>query len=323
MPVYTPAVLAIYSPMPYAGEIAALTTAALWAVTSIFFSEAGKRIGSFNVNNIRLVMAVIIYAVMMTITTGSPIPTDINSKQLFWLGLSGFVGLVFGDSCGFKALVMIGPRLMTLLYSTAPIFASLIAWIFLGESLRFIDVLGITITIAGVSWVITERKANHQINNSNDKSHPDSGSFRKGILLGLGAGLGQGLGLVLAKQGMMYSGNSIAAMPASFIRMLVATVCIWLIAAATGKVGGVVSKVKDLKGMKLTLGGAFFGPFLGVWMSLLALEYIRTGVAATLNATTPIMIIPVVMFYYKERVSWRAFIGAIIAVGGVTILFLT
>lgn len=309
--------------MPYAGEIAALTTAALWAITSVFFSEAGKRIGSFNVNNIRLVMAVIIYAAIMTITTGSPIPSNVNSKQLFWLGLSGFVGLVFGDSCGFKALVMIGPRLMTLLYSTAPIFASIIAWIFLGESLRLIDVLGISITISGVIWVITERKANHQNQNSNDKSHPDFGSFRKGILLGLGAGLGQGLGLVLAKQGMMYSGNSIAAMPASFIRMLVATVCIWLIAAVSGKIGGVVSKVKNLKGMKLTLGGAFFGPFLGVWMSLVALEYIRTGVAATLNATTPIMIIPVVMFYYKEKVSWRAFIGAIIAVGGVTILFLT
>ena len=321
--VYTKALLTIYSPMPYAGEIAALTTAALWAITSVFFSEAGKRIGSFNVNNIRLVMAVIIYGTVMTITTGSPIPSDINSKQIFWLGLSGFVGLVFGDSCGFKALVMIGPRLMTLLYSTAPIFASVIAWIFLGESLRLIDVLGITITISGVLWVITERKANHRIQNSNDKNHPDSGSFRKGILLGLGAGLGQGLGLVLAKQGMIYSGNSVAAMPASFIRMIVATICIWLISSLTGKVGGVVSKVKDFKGMKLTLGGAFFGPFLGVWMSLLALEYIRTGVAATLNATTPIMIIPVVMFYYKERVSWRAVIGAIIAVGGVTILFLS
>jgi len=309
--------------MPYAGEIAALTTAALWAITSVFFSEAGKRIGSFNVNNIRLVMAVIIYGTVMTITTGSPIPSDINSKQIFWLGLSGFVGLVFGDSCGFKALVMIGPRLMTLLYSTAPIFASVIAWIFLGESLRLIDVLGITITISGVLWVITERKANHRIQNSNDKNHPDSGSFRKGILLGLGAGLGQGLGLVLAKQGMIYSGNSVAAMPASFIRMIVATICIWLISSLTGKLGGVVSKVKNFKGMKLTLGGAFFGPFLGVWMSLLALEYIRTGVAATLNATTPIMIIPVVMFYYKERVSWRAVIGAIIAVGGVTILFLS
>jgi drug/metabolite transporter (DMT)-like permease len=309
--------------MPYAGEIAALATALLWAFTSIFFSEAGKRIGSFNVNRIRLVMAVTIYIVAMIIVSGSPIPAGVNATQIFWLGLSGFVGLVLGDGCGFKALVMIGPRLMTLLYSTAPIFASIIAWIFMGETLRPIDIVGIVITLAGIVWVVTERNSNRNSPKLNLENHPDSGTFGKGILYGLGAGLGQGLGLVLAKQGMIYSGAAVDAMPASFIRMVVATVCIWLLSAFTGRLKEVATSVKDIKAMKLSLGGTIFGPFLGVWMSLLALEYIRTGVAATLNATTPIMIIPIVMAYYKEKVSWRAIIGAILAVGGVTILFLT
>ncbi len=268
-------------------------------------------------------MAVIIYSILLTITTGSPIPSGVNSSQVFWLGLSGFIGLVLGDSCGFKALVMIGPRLMTLLYATAPIFASIIAWIFLGEELRIVEMLGIAITIGGVGWVITERKANNQIKTNQNQNHPDSGSLRQGILLGLGAGLGQALGLVLAKQGMLHAGGTVEAMPASFIRMIVAAISIWLISAARGKLSGVVTSLKDVKALKLCLGGTFFGPFLGVWMSLLALEYIRTGVAATLNATTPIMIIPIVIAYYKEQVSWRAIIGAIVAVGGVTILFLT
>ena len=309
--------------MPYAGEIAALTTALFWAFTSIFFSEAGKRIGSFNVNKIRLVMAVVIYAVMMTVITGNPIPSGINSTQLFWLGLSGFVGLVLGDGCGFKALVIIGPRLMTLLYSTAPIFASTIAWLFLGESLRLIDIVGIAITILGVGWVITERMHSTQIDKLKRENHADVGSFRKGIILGLGAGFGQGLGLVLAKKGMIFSGDAVSAMPASYLRIIVAVICIWAFSAATGKLGGVKSSLKDWKAMKLSLGGTFFGPFLGVWLSLLALEYIRTGVAATLNSTTPIIIIPIVMAYYKEQVTWRALFGAIVAVGGVTILFLT
>ncbi len=323
MPVYTPAGASIYSPMPYPGEFAALATAVFWAVTSVFFSEAGKRIGSFNVNKIRLVMAVVIYSILMTITTGSPIPTSVNSQQVFWLGLSGFIGLVLGDSCGFKALVMIGPRLMTLLYATAPIFASIIAWIFLGEKLGLIEVLGIAITVGGVGRVVTDRNSNNHNWTGQNKNHPDSGSLRYGILLGLGAALGQALGLVLAKQGMLHAGGTVEAMPASFIRMIVATISIWLISAARGKLAGVGTSLKDIKALKLCLGGTFFGPFLGVWMSLVALEYIRTGVAATLNATTPIMIIPIVVGYYKERVSWRALIGAIIAVGGVTILFLT
>jgi len=268
-------------------------------------------------------MAVVIYAVMMTVITGNPIPSGINSTQLFWLGLSGFVGLVLGDGCGFKALVIIGPRLMTLLYSTAPIFASTIAWLFLGESLRLIDIVGIAITILGVGWVITERMHSTQIDKLKRENHADVGSFRKGIILGLGAGFGQGLGLVLAKKGMIFSGDAVSAMPASYLRIIVAVICIWAFSAATGKLGGVKSSLKDWKAMKLSLGGTFFGPFLGVWLSLLALEYIRTGVAATLNSTTPIIIIPIVMAYYKEQVTWRALFGAIVAVGGVTILFLT
>jgi drug/metabolite transporter (DMT)-like permease len=309
--------------MPYAGEIAALATAIFWAFTSIFFSEAGKRIGSFNVNKIRLVMAVVIYGIMMTVTFGSPIPSGLNFAQLLWLGLSGFVGLVLGDGCGFKALVIIGPRIMTLLYSTAPIFASIIAWIFLGESLGPFDILGIAITISGLVWVISERNSVQNNHKPIQKDHPDSGSYGKGILLGLGAGLGQALGLVLAKQGMVYSGEMVDAMPASFIRMIVATFSIWSFSAVTGKLDGIRRSLKDITAVKLTLGGAFFGPFLGVWMSLLALEYIRTGVAATLNATTPIMILPVVMLVYKERITIRGVIGAILAVGGVTILFLS
>jgi drug/metabolite transporter (DMT)-like permease len=268
-------------------------------------------------------MAVVIYGIMMTVTFGSPIPSGLNFAQLLWLGLSGFVGLVLGDGCGFKALVIIGPRIMTLLYSTAPIFASIIAWIFLGESLGPFDILGIAITISGLVWVISERNSVQNNHKPIQKDHPDSGSYGKGILLGLGAGLGQALGLVLAKQGMVYSGEMVDAMPASFIRMIVATFSIWSFSAVTGKLDGIRRSLKDITAVKLTLGGAFFGPFLGVWMSLLALEYIRTGVAATLNATTPIMILPVVMLVYKERITIRGVIGAILAVGGVTILFLS
>ena len=63
------------------------------------------------------------------------------------------------------------------------------------------------------------------------------------------------------------------------------------------------------------------GPFLGVWLSLVAVSMIPTGIAATLNATTPILIIPVVIAYYREKVSYRALVGAVLAVGGMALLF--
>ncbi len=309
-------------PMPYLGETAALATSFFWSFTSIFFAEGGKLIGSFKVNNIRLVMAVGIYAVILTLLTGAPFPADINGQQLFWLGLSGLVGLVFGDSCGFKALVMIGPRLTTLLYATTPIWTTIVAWVFLGERLTALDVLGIVITVTGIIWVVTERRFGPALPNGVATGHPDAGSYFTGILLGLGAALGQAVGLVLAKQGMLHAGGTIEPIEASAVRMGVALIGIWILSAIRGQISATISAVRHSRAMAFTFGGAFFGPFLGVWMSLLAVAHIAAGIASTLNSMTPVMILPLLIFYYKERPTLRAWLGAIVAVGGVTLLFL-
>jgi drug/metabolite transporter (DMT)-like permease len=312
----------ILGPMESLGEIAALTTAVVWAFTSIFFAEAGKLIGSFRVNSIRLLLASTIYTIVLLTVYGHLFPDDLNRTQVFWLGLSGVVGLVLGDGCGFKALVMIGPRLTTLLYAAAPIMAVLIAWVFLGEKLGWLDMAGIAITLAGIAWVVTDRRDTANNSAALHKDHPDSGTLVKGVLLGLGAALGQAVGLVLSKQGMLHAGGSVPAMEASYIRMLAALPVIWLLSAFRGQFSDTLAAMKNGRAVGLSLGGAFFGPFLGVWMSLVAVRLIPTGVAATLNSMTPVMIIPLVILYSKEKVSVRAVFGAIAAVFGVALLFI-
>lgn len=307
--------------MPYAGEIAALATAVMWSFTSVFFSEAGRMIGSFNVNRIRLLMASLIYVVVLLVTTGRLFPADLNGQQFFYLSLSGFIGLVLGDGCGFKALVMIGPRLTTLLYSTAPIITTVIAWVFLGEQLRFIELVGIGLTITGIAWVVTEREYKENGRPEVSGDHPDQGSKFKGVLLGLGAATGQAVGLVLAKQGMLHAGGNVPPMEASLIRMLVALVSIWLIAMLKGRLP--LADMRNLRAMSFTFGGAFCGPFLGVWMSLVAVGLIETGIASTLNSTVPVMILPLLILYYREKISLRAWLGAIVAVAGVALLFVS
>lgn len=306
--------------MIYIGELAGLATAALWALTSIFFGEAGKLIGSFFVNKIRLLFAFIIYAIVLLITTGQIFPT-INMEQFFWLGISGIIGLVMGDSFGFKAIVMIGPRLATLVYSSAPIMTVFIAWGMINEKLGFWEIFGIIVTISGISWVVLERK-NRKNKSSLEDDHPDKGSLRRGIIYGLIAAFGQAAGLVLAKKGMFEAGGTIEPMEASFVRIVVAVITIWLISVIRGQLPDLIKSMKNYKAVSFSFAGAVVGPFLGVWMSLVAIKYISTGVAATLNSMTPVMIIPLVILYYKEKVSLRSLIGAVIAVVGVSILFL-
>ena len=307
--------------MQYAGELAALGTALCWVFTAIFFSEAGRKIGSFGVNTVRLIFAVTIYVILLLITTGQIFPDDINQSQVFWLSLSGLIGLAVGDGCGFKALVMIGPRLTTLLWSTAPIMATIIAWFLLGEQLGLVHLAGIAVTIAGVSLVVAERRSAGSNQFNLKREHPDSGSLFKGVVLGLLAALGQAAGLVLSKHGMLNVGGTIDPLPASFIRMLASMIALLLFAVFTGRTRNILKGIKNGSAMLLSAGGAIMGPFFGVWLSLIAVAMIPAGIAATLNATTPILIIPAVMLFYKEKVSGKALFGAVLAVAGVTLLF--
>ncbi len=302
------------------GELAALGTALLWAFTAIFFAESGKRIGSYRVNKLRLIVALLLYAASLWVVSGSPFPHGINGQQLAWLALSGFVGLVIGDSAGFKALVMIGPRLMSLVYATGPIITTIVGWIFLGERLTRLDLLGIGLTVSGVVWVVLERRP---ANNGKalDSSHPDAGSLRRGLVLAFIAACGQSIGLILAKQGMFHAGGEVAALPAGLIRIASGIVVLWGLGAIQGEIPQTLEAAKNKAALGFAAAGALFGPFLGIVLSLIAIKYIPVGIASTLNSTSPLLIIPLVMLFYKEKVSLRALAGALLVVGGVAVLF--
>lgn len=301
------------------GETAAVCTSVLWTVTSIFFASASRRIGALSVNAYRIVVAVLLLGGTHLIAFGTLEPSA-NNAQWFYMGLSGIIGLALGDFGYFSALALIGPRRGVLLMSMAPVFSSLFAYFILDEILGLWAIVGIAITLTGVCVVILERE---------DLSGEASVSRRQktlGVLFGLGGSLGQGIGLVISKYGMMTVANDPSAplnpLSATLIRMIAATFSIWLFTIATGRLSKVIESSKDGKAITRTIGGAATGPFLGVWLSMVAVTYTVAGVAATLMSLMPVMIIPVVWIVYKQRTSWRGMVGAGIAVVGVAILFL-
>jgi len=117
-------------------------------------------------------------------------------------------------------------------------------------------------------------------------------------------------------------GDSLDALPATFIRMAAAAAGIWIYSIIRGDIKELPVKIKDIRALYLSLGGAVCGPFLGVWLSLVAVKYTEAGIAMAIMATVPVMVIPLVVLIHKEKVSFRAVIGAIVTVGGVALLFL-
>ena len=137
--------------------------------------------------------------------------------------------------------------------------------------------------------------------------------------MALGGAAGQAIGLVLAKAGME---EGLAPLGATFIRMTAAAGAIWIFGLLRGDTGELMEVVKNRRAILLALGGSVCGPFLGVWMSLVSIKYTATGIAAAIMATVPVLVIPLVVIVYNEKVTWRAVMGAVITVGGIFLLLL-
>jgi drug/metabolite transporter (DMT)-like permease len=288
------------------GELAALATALCWSFTGLFFAEAARRIGPLRVNLLRLPLALALLTATMFLQ--GPGFASLDARRTGFLAASGVVGLAIGDLALFEALRRIGTRLALLMMSLAPIFAALAGLVLLGEEPGPRALAGIVVTLAGVASVVGEPRAHEE----------GEGRRGPGAAFALVAAACQGIGLVLAKVGMA---GQVPALTGTWVRMCAATVLVWTLTGLAGRARdlGVAAAVR--RAWPFVLGGAVFGPFLGVWMSLVAARGTEVGIAATLMATTPVLVIPILMVVERYRPSVRALVGTAVTIAGVALLF--
>ncbi len=304
--------------MAYFGEISALLTALFWTITSMAFESAGKKVGSLAVNLVRLVIAFIIYALYTKITRGMWFPADAGAERWFWLSLSGLVGFVFGDSLLLQAYVDVGARISMLVMAMVPPFTAIISYFMLGEVLSPGNWLGMAITLTGISMVILKRESKSMEGDKPKRKKLTTAYSINGILLALGGAVGQAAGLVLSKKGM----GDYNAFSASQIRVLSGVIGFAILLYFLKRYNRVWNAFRNTSAMKGIALGSFFGPFLGVAFSLLAIQHTKAGIAATIMAIVPVLIIPPTIFIYKEKINWKEILGAVITVLGVAVFFL-
>jgi drug/metabolite transporter (DMT)-like permease len=293
------------------GQLAALGTAVCWAFSALAFAAAGRRMGVLPLNLIRLVMALGFLVFATWGLRGLPLPVDASPHAWGWLSISGLIGFVFGDLCLFRAYVLIGPRIASLMMSLAPLLTALIGWLVLGETLSGRDALGMVLTVAGIGWAVLERKPPAE-------GEPLRRSLRAGLALGFCGALGQAGGLVLSKLGM--GGYDVVA--ATQVRVIAAIAGYALLTSAVRGWPRMGEALRDRRGLGFAAVGAFFGPFLGVSLSLFAVRHTVSGVAASIMSLQPVLIIPLVVILHRERVGIGGVAGALVAVAGVALLFL-
>jgi drug/metabolite transporter (DMT)-like permease len=293
----------------FLGEAAALATAVCWSLTAIFFSASGRRIGADVVNRSRLVFAFLFLIITHRLLEGTFFPWGTEAYRWGWLALSSLLGLVIGDAFLFQAYVLIGPRLSMLMMSTVPILSTLFGWVLFGELVSGLELAAILLAVIGIAWVVTEGQT--------DPLLADRGSYRKGLLFALAGALGQVANLVTARYALV---DGYPPISATVIRIFVGLVVLWAIAAARGQIRTTVAAWQDTQAFRALIAGATSGPFLGIWFSLIAVQNARLGIASTLMALPPVLLIPMEYLAYRRPVSVRSVIGTLIAMAGVTLL---
>jgi drug/metabolite transporter (DMT)-like permease len=292
------------------GELSALGVAIVWTITALAFEDASNKVGSLNVNLLRLPIALVLLCIFTIFSRGIALPTDATSHQWIWLTLSGLVGFVFGDLFLFKAFTYIGSRFSMLIMTIVPPFTAFIGWLTLNEKLGLFNFLGMFLTIGGIILAVNSHK---------DKA---TNKFSKksvlGIAFAIGGAIGQGGGLILSKIGM----QNYNAFASSQIRIIAGIIGFTTIILIMGRMKECIPALKNKSGMKSILIGSFFGPFIGVSLSLFSIQHTNTGVASTIMSIVPILIIPASVYMFKQKINLAEIIGAILSVSGVALFFM-
>lgn len=291
------------------GETAALATAFCWVITALMFESAGKKVGSLSVNLIRLVMAFVFLSIFNLFWRGLAFPTDASSSAWLWLSISGLIGFVIGDLFLFQAYVLIGSRVSMLIMSSVPPMTAITGYLMMGEKITLIDFFGMMITIVGISIVILTK-------GDKEKGVQLAHSV-KGLLYAFIGAMGQAFGLVFSKFGMQ-DYNPFAA---TQIRIVIAIVGFMIVISVLKKWPELKSALKDHRSLSKIGIGSLFGPFIGVSLSLLAIQHAPTGIVSTITSITPILIIPPAILIFKEKVHAKEIFGAFISLIGIALLF--
>ena len=289
------------------GELAALAAAAFWAAASLWYGKTNLSAWGMNLwKNVlaSLILLVQLY-VMSSLTRSDMFQAD--SRACSWLGLSGVVGIMIGDTCYFRSLQILGPRKALIVSTTAPIFAAVLGYLLLDEAITVTIAVGILVTTGAVAWVVSDGRS------TDEAPGLFPGSTFAGVAAGIFGAICQAVGAVCSKIGM----ESCDPIEAALIRLAVSAVGAFIVVAALGQVKSVTTKLADVNLLRRFLPAVLMGTWLGIWLSQVAFKHATVSVAITLLATTPLFAIPLVRIFYGHRVSGVAVVGTVLAIVGV------
>lgn len=291
----------------FRGELAALTAACIWAISSTIYAGFGRQLPPTILNLTK--GAVAIAFILLTLWLRGDTLAAVSSTSLLLLVGSGIIGIGIGDTAFFSALNGLGARRALLMESLAPPLAAMLALVFLSELLAWDAYLGIVVTVFGVAWVVVERTPD----TAEDKLH-----LKAGIFWGFIAALCQATGAVMSRAAL--ADTEISPLWSSLIRIFAGAIVLLLWMTWKRPSPHSLKPLRSPRLLVMIAATAFASTFIAIWLQQTALKYTAAGIAQALSATSPLFVIPIAVMM-GDRVTLRAVLGAMVALVGVWILF--
>ena len=304
--------------MTYLGELISIGVAFSWTATALLSEFGSKRLGNLTLNVLRMLLALLFSLVLFWVVMGSPLPPIGSMEACGWMLLSGLVGYVIGDFCLFQCYIIIGSRYGQLFMTLAPLSAALMAWVTLGQQMTMMSIVAMLVTLTGIGISVIGRGEHHKVSLKLPAN---------GVLFAVGAAVCQGVGLVLSKIGMDHYQTTdmpewLIPFSANFFRCVAGIIGFMLLLYWREGFSPLRTAMHDRKGLTVATATTIFGPFVGVGFSLMAVQYTDAGIASTLMAMTPVIILLPSYWLFGQKITWRSVLGALISVVGVSLFFL-
>lgn len=284
------------------GALAALGSAATWAVTSLLVRRLMPPYTSVGVGAIRSCVGGALLLGMILLLHGPAPLLAIPSGSLALLVVSIVAAICVGDTAFFESTRRLGLARGMSISTTYPLVAAVLAATLLDEPLTARVAIGALLTLAGVLLIVVRRH--------------EPGIARDGWWLGVAgaviASVAWGVSAVALKPAL----REVDAVTAQAVRLPIAGALL----LATPWARGTVSRLRgERTGLRSLVVLGLLTSASSV-MFVVGLKHAGVAVGSALAATAPMFAIPLGLVFLRERLTAAPLVGAAVTIAGIAVL---
>ena len=293
------------------GELAALGTALVWAVAGLLLKPLSVKFHPLFLNNVRCIATALLFASFL-LTMGRFTPLSRVPFSSGVLTIAGtFIAIGIGESLFVLSLRYIDlSRAYAISLCGYPVVTLAIGLSFLREEISGLALLGVMMVLIGL-YLIAFPTSAILVRFSFTSSRE-----RTGLILVLLSVLAYGVGTALIKLGIQgldlvlanflrYSGTAILLLPFTFFH--------WV---------GLKMEKGTWHNLSLAAVSGVLSFGVGGILFLLAIDKLGAAMTSVLSSTSPLFLLPMSVFFLRERVTPKLAVGVVLAVLGICLVFL-